>query len=53
MEINGQLHALATLSLGKEPAIPFGYEAGLNPCSSLDVVVKRKYPCPPVIQPIA
>jgi hypothetical protein len=28
MEVSSQLHALATLSLGKEPPVPIGYDAG-------------------------
>jgi len=31
MEVIGQLHALAELSLGKEPLVPNGYEAGWAP----------------------
>lgn len=31
MEVNGQLHALATLSLEKEPCVSIEYEAGQVP----------------------
>jgi hypothetical protein len=31
MEVSGQLHAPATLLLGKEPLVPVGYEAGWAP----------------------
>jgi hypothetical protein len=31
MEVSGQTHAQATLSLGKEPPVPTGEEAGWVP----------------------
>jgi hypothetical protein len=31
MEVSGQLHALATMTPGKEPPVPIGYEAGSAP----------------------
>jgi hypothetical protein len=31
MDMNGQLHALVTLSIGKESLLPVEYKAGLAP----------------------
>jgi hypothetical protein len=55
MEVNGQLHAPAALTTGKEPLVPIGWEA------VLDAVVKKKIPSPrqesnprtSIVQPVA
>jgi len=60
MEMSGQPHALATLSLGKKPPVLIGQEPGWAPEPVLDMVAKRKSPFPepagnwtPVVQPVA
>jgi hypothetical protein len=56
MDMRGQLHTPASLSLEKEPLVPIGKEAREGPRAGLDTVVKRKVPSPyknPIIQPVA
>jgi hypothetical protein len=40
MEITYQLHALTTLSPGKEPPVPIEYGAEVGPITNMDVLEK-------------
>jgi hypothetical protein len=42
MEVSGQFHALAALSLGKETSVPIAQKAEPSPEMGLDKVLKRK-----------
>jgi hypothetical protein len=46
MEVSGQLHAPATLSPGKEPLVPIGWEAGWAPEPFWMWRFREKFPAP-------
>jgi len=45
MELSGQLHAQAALSLGKEPSVPIGQGVGGPQSRSGHSDEKNPYPC--------
>jgi hypothetical protein len=45
MDVRGQFQALTALPLGKEPAVPIGWEAGWASVG-LNALAKRKIPSP-------
>jgi hypothetical protein len=51
-KVNGQLHALATLTSGKDLADTHWIKSWIGPRANLDVMVKRKMHRAPVVQPI-
>jgi len=46
MEVRGHIVALAALHPGKEPPVPILIGGWVNLRACLDVVAKRKFPCP-------
>jgi hypothetical protein len=51
MEVNGQLHALASLSLGKKVSVPIGWEVGWTPQLVWMLRKREKFLSLPGIEP--